>query len=106
MKHYTYKGLETYGVLCIPYNGVETCPWLETYDVLARTLGPQGGGLWDATLVGEGNEIFLISVWKPFHGGRGERNITYKGVETYSVSENVGPLKGVDCEIQTFLIRV
>ena len=27
--------------------------------------GPQRGRLWDPTLVGEGNEAFLIRVWKP-----------------------------------------
>ena len=32
--------------------------------VLAKTLGPQGGGLWDLTSVGEENEAFLIRVRK------------------------------------------
>ena len=31
----------------------------------ARTLGSQGGGLWDSTSVGEGNETLLIRVWQP-----------------------------------------
>jgi len=38
--------------------------------VLARTLGPQGSELWDPTLVGEGNETFLIRVWKPLPNRR------------------------------------
>ena len=29
-----------------------------------RTLGPQEGRLWDPTSVGEGNEPFLVRVWK------------------------------------------
>ena len=33
--------------------------------MLPRTLGPQRGGLWDPTLVVDGNETFLIRVWKP-----------------------------------------
>ena len=37
--------------------------------VLARTLGPEGGGLWDPTSVGEDNETFFIRVWKPLTSG-------------------------------------
>ena len=34
------------------------------------TLGIQGGGLSDPTSVGEGNETFLIRVWKPLPSRR------------------------------------
>ena len=33
--------------------------------MLARTLDPKWGGLWDPTSVGEWNEVLLIRVWKP-----------------------------------------
>ena len=33
--------------------------------VLARTLSPKNGGLWDPTSVGEENEILFIRAWKP-----------------------------------------
>ena len=34
----------------------------------ARTLGLEGGGLWDPISVGEGNEAFFIRAWKPLLG--------------------------------------
>ena len=30
-----------------------------------KDAGPQGGGLWDPTLVEEKNEAFFIGMWKP-----------------------------------------
>ena len=41
-----------------------------TGGVLVRTLGPQRGGLLDLTSVGEGNEAFLVWVWKPLPSRR------------------------------------
>ena len=32
----------------------------------SEDAGPRGGGLWDPTSVGKGNETFLIRVWKLF----------------------------------------
>ena len=38
--------------------------------VLARTLDHKVGGLWDLTSVGEGNETFLVRVWKSLFSER------------------------------------
>ena len=38
--------------------------------VLARMLGPEGGGLWDLTFVGEENNAFFIRLWKPLPNKR------------------------------------
>ena len=74
--------------------------WLEKGTSASEDARPRrggGGGLWDPTSVGEGNETFFTRVWKPLPsrcwtpggwivrsnvGWRGERNILYKGVET------------------------
>ena len=64
-------------------------------DVLAKTLDPQGTGLWNPTSVREGNETLLIRVWKPLHSRRvlkpwgWRRHITglsgqYLAVDTHS----------------------
>ena len=36
----------------------------DTARCASEDAGTQGGGLWDPTLIGEGNETFLIRVWK------------------------------------------
>ena len=43
---------------------------LDTDRSASENAGLQGGGLWDLILVGEGNDAFLIRVWKPLPNRR------------------------------------
>ena len=89
--------------------------------VSAKTLDPEGGGagLWDLTLIGEGNEC-QRGRWDPKGSGLGDltsigegnerqrRRWALKGVNCEishrlergtSASEDIGTRRGVDCEI-------
>ena len=88
----------------------------------SKDAGPQGGRLGDPTLVGEGNEAFLIRVWRPLterenpkmtisaSGGFGLLQIVSEPVIEWCASEDAGPPRGwierSHMKHEAFLIRV
>ena len=60
--------------------GLDYCKWYQSQTLDGVQWGrwtPKLGGLWDPTSVGEGNETFLIRMWKPLPS----RHVTAKSIQ-------------------------
>ena len=81
--------------------GLSCYKWYQSQtldDVPVRTLSPKRSGLWDPTLVGEGNKAFFIRVWKPFPS---KHILEPWGWQRYVTGQSVQYLLavGLDCYI-------